>query len=63
MSATKEYHSDLIEKYTRQYDILVLQKKNMDELIEIAGTLGATVGQATCKQTLIYAILEKQGEL
>jgi len=60
MSATKEYHHDLIEKFSRRYDILELNKMSKPQLFEIAETMNITVAQASGKQTLIYAILDNQ---
>jgi hypothetical protein len=62
MSATKEYYHDLIERQSRKYNILELQRMQHGELIEIASVLGLTVSDAKSKQLLIYAILEKQAE-
>jgi hypothetical protein len=45
------------------YNILELTGKNMAELIEIASALGLVVGDTKGKQTLMYAILNKQAEL
>jgi hypothetical protein len=45
------------------YNILELTGKNMAELIEIASALGLVVGDTNGKQTLMYAILNKQAEL
>jgi hypothetical protein len=46
-----------------RYNILELAAMNMARLMEIAGALGLTVGDACGKQNLMYAILEKQAEI
>jgi hypothetical protein len=46
-----------------KYDILELTALNMAQLIEIASALGMVVGDAKGRQTLMYAILEKQAEI
>jgi len=45
------------------YDILQLTGMNNAQLIEIASALGMVVGDAKGRQTLMYAILEKQAEI
>lgn len=60
MGAIKNYHHDLIERQTRLFDILELQRMEHDQLIELATGMNITVAQASGKQTLIYAILENQ---
>lgn len=62
MAAIKDYYHDLIESKTRLYDILELQQMEHDQLIELAYGRNITVAQASGKQTLIYAILDKQNE-
>lgn len=63
MLTTKKYHRELIEQFSRRYDILELQQLGKDALVNIASGMNITVGDALGKQTLIYKILEKQSEL
>ena len=63
MSAIKEYYHDLIEQQSRLYNVIELQKMSIEALTEIGCRMNITVAQASGKQTLIYAILEKQAEL
>jgi len=60
MSATKDYHHDLIEKQSRLYNVLELQKMELQQLTEIACNMNVTVAQAAEKQSLICTILNQQ---
>jgi hypothetical protein len=61
MSATKEYHHDLIEKHTRQYDVFELEKLTAADLHDLGESLGIDP-EIKSKQLKIRAILEKQAE-
>jgi hypothetical protein len=63
MSAIKHYHHDLIERKSRLYKIIELQKMEKPALIEIGCSMNITIAQASEKQTLIYAILKQQTEI
>jgi hypothetical protein len=60
MSATKAYHHELIERKSRKYNVIELQKLEKPALIEIGCSMNITVAEASEKQTLIYAILNSQ---
>jgi hypothetical protein len=58
MSATKEYYHSLIEKKSRKYNVIELQKMEKQALIELGCSMN--IAEASEKQTLIYAILNNQ---
>lgn len=60
MSATKHYHHDLIERQSRTFNVVELQKTEKTALIELGCSMNITVGEASEKQKLISAILNNQ---
>ena len=56
------HNRDREAKKCPKYDILHLSALNMAELILIATAIGLVVGDASNRQNLMYAILNKQAE-
>jgi hypothetical protein len=63
MSAIKEHFHSLIERKSRMYNIIELQKLEKTALIELGSSMNITVAEASEKQTLIYAILKQQTKI
>jgi len=63
MSAIKEHFHDEIEKASRIYTVVELEKLTMEQLCELAQSLEIKkVDKNGCRQIIIYDILKKQAE-